>query len=481
MEKFTGFSKVSQDEWQILQQGVMEVPVRIFASQAILQDAMKDESFQQARHAAALPGVMGQVVVMPDVHQGYGFPIGGVAAMSYADGVISPGAIGYDINCGVRLLSSQIPYQEAKGSLDDLLLALDQACPSGMKRNSPFPLNKKQLDQILEQGSPWLKKKGQASQRDIEHTESQGCLSFANPDEVSERAKLRGLNQLGTLGSGNHFLEIGVVDDLFDEEAAAVMGLAVGNLTIMIHCGSRGLGHQVCGDYLQILQQSMQRDQLIAPNRDLSFAYLQSREGQRYLGAMGAAANFAFANRQLLAQQVRQVFDQVLAGKIKRREVNLVYDVAHNMGNLEMHRIHEKDSRVFVHRKGATRAFGPGSVEIPASYRQIGQPVLVPGSMGTSSWVLLGTQKAMEKSFGSCCHGAGRLLSRKKAKQVMDGYRIMNDLKQHGVLVRTASIQGLAEEAPGAYKDVDAVIACVTAVGIARKVARLLPVAVIKG
>jgi tRNA-splicing ligase RtcB len=481
MNTLQDFKQLSEVEWEIPQEGAMQVSVRVIANQEILQDALADESFQQARSAAALPGVVGNVMVMPDVHQGYGFPIGGVAAMDYETGVISPGAIGYDINCGVRLLASQIPYTEAKRWMDDLLLALDQACPSGMRRKSQFPINLKQLDQILEQGSFWLKKNGQASPQDIAHTESNGCLRFANPDAVSERAKLRGVDQLGTLGSGNHFLEVGIVDEIFDEEAAAMMGLVKGNLTVMIHCGSRGLGHQVCGDALQILQQSMQKEHIIPPNRDLSYAYIQSKEGQSYLGAMGAAANFAFANRQALAYQVSQVFDDVLAGKVKRRELNLVYDVAHNMGNIEMHQVQGKEVRVCVHRKGATRAFGPGSADIPDLYQKIGQPVLVPGSMGTSSWVLTGTREAMQKSFGSSCHGAGRTLSRQKAKKLVDGRGLIQELGKHGVLVRTASIQGLAEEAPQAYKDVDAVVESVTTAGIAHRVARLLPLAVIKG
>ncbi len=475
------FTKLGHDEWEIPQEGAMRVPVRVIASHEILRDALGDESFQQAKNAASLPGIVGNVMVMPDVHQGYGFPIGGVAAMDYDKGVISPGAIGYDINCGVRLLASQISFHEVKHWLDDLLLALDQACPSGMRRKSQFSINLKQLDQILAQGSFWLKKNGQASQQDLAHTESNGCLRFANPETVSERAKQRGLDQLGTLGSGNHFLEIGIVDEIFDEEAAAVMGLVKGNITVMIHCGSRGLGHQVCGDYLQILQHSMQKEHILPPNRDLSFAYIHSKEGQAYLGAMGAAANFAFANRQVLAYQVSQVFDEVLAGKVKQRGLRLVYDVAHNMGNIEMHQVQGKEVRVCVHRKGATRAFGPGSADIPDLYKKIGQPVLVPGSMGTSSWVLTGTREAMQKSFGSSCHGAGRTLSRQKAKKLVDGRGLIRELENQGIMVRTASIQGLAEEAPQAYKDVDVVVESVTAAGIAHRVARLLPLAVIKG
>jgi tRNA-splicing ligase RtcB (3'-phosphate/5'-hydroxy nucleic acid ligase) len=475
------FARVSDYEWEIPQQGKMLVPVRVIASRKILESALGDESMQQAVHAACLPGVMGHVMVMPDMHQGYGFPIGGVAAMQADQGVISPGAIGYDINCGVRLLSSQLDVEEAEPWLEPLISALDHACPSGMKRKSSIPLTMHELDEILEQGSAWLIKQGMASQTDIDHTESHGGLIFADPDQVSRRAKERGLDQLGTLGSGNHFLEIGYVDQVFDEAAANAMGLYLGKITVLIHCGSRGLGHQVCGDYLQTLQQAMQKQSIVPPNRDLSYAYLDSLEGKHYLAAMGAAANYAFTNRQVLASQTARVFNEVLSGKVNQRDLHLVYDVAHNMGNLETHIIDGKETKVCIHRKGATRAFGPGRMDIPAEYREYGQPVLVPGSMGTASWVLAGTQEGMLKSFGSSCHGAGRSLSRKRAKEAVDSRALLQQLQKRSIHVKTASLQGLAEEAPQAYKDVDDVVEGVIGAGIARKVARLLPLAVIKG
>ena len=475
------FVKISEFEWEIPQRGKMLVPVRVIANRKILESALGDESMQQAMHAACLPGVTGHVLVMPDVHQGYGFPIGGVAAMQADQGVISPGAIGYDINCGVRLLSSDLDIEEAEPWLDTLILELDKACPSGMKRKSSMHLSMSELDRILEQGSGWLVKEGLAGPMDIAHTESGGCLPFADPEQVSRRAKERGLSQLGTLGSGNHFLEIGVVDEVFDDTAASAMGLYAGKVTVMIHCGSRGLGHQVCSDYLQTLQQSMQKQGIVPPNRDLSYAYLDSQEGQQYLAAMGAAANFAFANRQVLASEAAAVFERVLAGKSDRRQLRLVYDVAHNMGNIETHVIEGKPTEVCVHRKGATRAFGPNMQEVPDVYRKIGQPVLVPGSMGTASWVLAGTQEGMQKSFGSSCHGAGRNMSRKRAKQVVDGRELLQRLQKQGIHVRSASLAGLAEEAPQAYKDVDDVVEGVVGAGITRKVARLLPLAVIKG
>jgi tRNA-splicing ligase RtcB len=481
MSQENQFKQISKFEWEIPQQGEMNVPVRVFANKNILKTATGDESMRQAMNAAALPGVLGQVNVMPDVHQGYGFPIGGVAAMDAIKGVISPGAIGYDINCGVRLLNSNIHIDEAENWIDDLILGLDEACPSGMKRKSNLRLSPSDIDDVLEKGSGWLKKSGMVTEQDLDRTETAGCLPFANPDVVSARAKQRGLSQLGTLGSGNHFLEIGMITDVFDEEAAEVMGLFENHLTVMIHCGSRGLGHQVCSDYLQILQGYMKDEGIQPPNRDLSYAYLESKEGQEYLAAMGAAANYAFANRQVLATEAEHVFERIMAGKVKNPHLSLVYDVAHNMGNIETHTINGEEKRVCIHRKGATRAFGPGHKSIPVVYQKIGQPVLVPGSMGTESWVLVGTEEGMLKSFGSSCHGAGRLMSRKKAKSQINSRDLLQELRAQGINIRTDSIGGLAEEAPDAYKDVNDVVASVAGAGIARKVARIVPLAVIKG
>jgi len=390
---------------------VCRAAVHVFATHQLLEDALGDLSIEQAINATALPGLMGHVIVMPDVHQGYGFPIGGVAAIRVSDGVISPGAIGYDINCGVRLLASNILLNEVEQWIEKLSFALDEACPSGVGVKGAFPLKGNELDEVSRYGAGWALKKGLARNEDLARTEEMGCMEGANPDQVSQRARERGRTQLGTLGSGNHFIEVDRVDQIFDPVAAQTMGLELGCLTVQIHCGSRGFGHQVCTDYVHDLQEVVHRYGIQLPDRELVCAPIDSQEGQAYLGAMRAAANFAFANRQLLTHGIRQAFERVLAGKVRDWELRQVYDVTHNMGKIETHLVDGKKVKVMVHRKGATRAFGPGSSGLPAEYAQIGQPVLVPGSMGTASWVLVGTQGSMERSFGSSCHGAGRMLS----------------------------------------------------------------------
>lgn len=476
-------NKLSDFEWEIpvSYRKDMRVPVRIFATHSLLEESLDDLSLEQAINAATLPGLVGQVVVMPDMHQGYGFPIGGVAATRYPDGVISPGAIGYDINCGVRLLASNILLESAEPWMNDLAMALEQACPSGVGTNGPFNLSDKDMEEVCRKGSGWALKKGYATIEDVRRTEENGCMEGAEPLKVSQRARSRGRGQLGTLGSGNHFLEVQVVDEVYDPWAASVMGLQMGCLTLMIHCGSRGLGHQICTDYVQDFQAAVQRYQIKLPDRELVCAPMNSPEGQSYLGAMRAAANYAFANRQLLAYAARGAFGRVLAGKVNDFDLHQVYDIAHNMGKLETHDIEGQRVQVCVHRKGATRAFGPGTPGLPEEYREIGQPVLVPGSMGTASWVLVGTQSSMLRSYGSSCHGAGRVMSRSKAKQSIRGEDLRSELIQRGIQVRAGSMPGLAEEAPQAYKDVDRVVETVVGAGIARKVARMRPVAVIKG
>ncbi len=483
MVSFNALRKVNEFEWEIPRsfRAGMHVPVKIFASKRLLDAAMDDLSLEQAVNAASLPGVVGQVVVMPDVHQGYGFPIGGVAAMRYPDGVISPGAIGYDINCGVRLLASRVYFDEAKSFLRDLAVALDQSCPSGVGTKGARNMTEKELDQVCRQGSGWAFKQGYGTPQDLRRTEGEGCLPGADPGAVSSRAKERGRPQLGTLGAGNHFLEVDVVDTIFDENSAGIIGLEEGCLVVQIHCGSRGFGHQICTDYVQSFQSITKRYGIDLADRELVCAPLDSPEGKQYLSAMTCAANYAFANRQILAHNVRIAFETVFAGKVKDASLYQIYDIAHNMGKLETHIIDGKPQRVCVHRKGATRAFGPGSTEIPEEFQKIGQPVLVPGSMGTASWVLVGTIESMAISFGSCCHGAGRLMSRNKAKHSIRGDELRNNLEKRGIFVQAGSLPGLAEEAPQAYKDVDAVVQTVSEVGMARKVARLLPVAVIKG
>ncbi|MCK4726646.1 MAG: RtcB family protein [Anaerolineales bacterium] len=475
--------KISEYEWEIPQtfRADMRVPVRIFASRQIIEAVMQDRSLEQAVNSATLPGLVGYVVVMPDMHQGYGFPIGGVAATQYPSGVISPGGIGYDINCGVRLLSSQMPLTQIESHLDELATALNYHCPSGVGTKGHIRVKIPELDQVCRQGSGWALKKGLATQTDINRTEEQGCLSGADPSKVSKRAKERGKAQIGSLGAGNHFIEVDLIEKVYDERAANVMGLRTGNVVVQIHCGSRGFGHQICSDYVRELQGAVRRYGIELPDRELVCAPLDSPEGESYLAAMRCAANYAFVNRQVLAHYVRKAFEQTLAGIVSNWHLQQVYDIAHNMGKIETHEIQGKPVKLCVHRKGATRAFGPGFMGLPAEYRPIGQPVLVPGSMGTASWVLVGTELSMQKSFGSSCHGAGRLMSRSKAKKQIWGKDLHKQLTESGIHIRAGSMPGFAEEAPQAYKDVDEVVNAVTGAGIAKKVARLKPVVVIKG
>ncbi len=475
--------KISSFEWEIPRERKdgMLVPVRIFATERIIDRALDDNSFTQAMNAACLPGVVGQVVVMPDVHQGYGFPIGGVAAMHYPDGVISPGGIGYDINCGVRLLSSQLTFDEAKSKLETLSYALNSACPSGVGSTGKVKLRKQDFESVCTDGSEWALKNGYATENDLRRTEANGKLEGGSFSAVSRHAYERGLAQIGTLGAGNHFIEVDLIEEVFDPDTAGAYGLLEGCLAVQIHCGSRGFGHQICSDYVQSFQGAVKRYKISLPDRELVCAPLNSPEGQAYLAAMRCAANFAFANRQVLAFHARGAFEAALAGKGLPFQLYQVYDIAHNMAKIETHTIAGREMQVCVHRKGATRAFGPGHPELPEEYRPLGQPVLVPGSMGTASWVLVGTAESMQRSFGSSCHGAGRVMSRAQAKKQVRGEALRRDLEADGIHVRAGSLPGLAEEAPQAYKDVDDVVAVVSGSGIARKVARLRPVAVIKG
>jgi tRNA-splicing ligase RtcB len=475
--------RINDYEWEIPVsfRKDMRGPVRIFATRELIFQILNDKSLEQAVNAATLPGLVGEVVVMPDMHQGYGFPIGGVAATEFPHGVVSPGAIGYDINCGVRLLASQVDYDSVREDMDTLATLLNSYCPSGVGSQGVVRVGLPELDGILREGARWALKNGFASENDLARTEEQGCIEGANPAKVSERAKQRGKEQIGSLGAGNHFIEVDLIEQIFDNKAASVMGLQQGCLAIQIHCGSRGLGHQICTDYVQEFQGAVKRYGIELPDRELVCAPMDSPEGQAYLGAMKSAANFAFANRQLLAYSARRAVEEAFAGKGRGWELVQVYDIAHNMGKIEVHNLQGKSVKVCVHRKGATRAFGPGSHELPLEYRQIGQPVLVPGSMGTASYVLTGNEESMSRSWGSCCHGAGRLMSRHQAKHEIRGDQLRRELEDRGIKVRAGSLPGLAEEAPKAYKDVDDVVKTVTSAGIARKVARLIPVAVIKG
>jgi len=481
--KMSDFTRIDAFEWEISPEfrHDMRVPVRIFASEALLQDSLADKSILQAVNTSTLPGVLDAVMVMPDMHQGYGFPIGGVAATDLESGVISPGGIGYDINCGVRLLSSHIQLEEVKAWLPTLANVINQRCPSGVGVDGRLSLTKSELAKACVQGAGWAKAKGYATAEDLRHTEENGCLRGADPEKLSERALERGRSQLGTLGGGNHFIEVDLVADIFHEKAARIMGLQKGEIAVQVHTGSRGFGHQICTDYVRMLQGVVRKYGFNLPDKQLVCAPIDSAEGQAYLAAMRCGANFAFINRQLLTNYIRDAFEFTLAGKVEDWHLRQVYDLAHNIGKIEEHLIDGRKKSVCVHRKGATRAFGPGSNGIPDEYAEIGQPVLVPGSMGTASWVLVGTEQSMKRSFGSCCHGAGRVMSRSQAKRQIWGEDLLNNLESRGIEIRAGSMPGLAEEAPQAYKDVDQVVESVVGARIAEKVARLYPLVVIKG
>jgi tRNA-splicing ligase RtcB len=459
----------------------MRVPARVYADNRIIDAIFEDKTGEQLVNMTTLPGAVGWAAAMPDAHQGYGFCIGGVLATELPDGVISPGGVGYDINCGVRLLRSELQEEEVAGHMPELMSAINQNCPSGVGTGGPLKVREIELDKLLTDGAKWMFHKGYARREDLEHTESHGQIPGANPDKVSKRAKQRGASQLGTLGAGNHFIEVDVVDEIYDQNAADAMGVRPGLVVVQIHTGSRGFGHQVASDYVKEFQKAIRKYGINLPDRELVCAPLNSPEGQSYFGAMCAAANYAFSNRQLLTHWVRASFEQVLAGYTKDFDLAQIYDIAHNIAKVESHMIGGRRVQVCVHRKGATRAFGPGFEELPVGYRSIGQPVLVPGSMGTASWILIGTEKSMQESFGSCCHGAGRTMSRSQAKRTVWGGELRERLESAGIVVRAGSMAGLAEEAPVAYKDVDVVVDIVDRAGLASRVARLRPIGVMKG
>ncbi len=462
----------------------MRVPARLYADETLLQATLADRSLEQLVNTATLPGVVNHAMAMPDIHQGYGFPIGGVVATELPHGVISPGGVGYDINCGVRLLASALRREEIAPHLNNLADALYRNCPSGVGVKGSVQLRGNDLDKVLADGARWALPKGLATREDLQRTEEEGRLAGADPAKLSDRARTRGRPQLGTLGAGNHFIEVDVVAEVFDQEAAAAFGLFEQQVVIQIHCGSRGLGHQVCTDYVRRFQKTVHKYGIDLPDRELVCAPWDSPEGQDYFAAMACAANYAFANRQVLVHHVRRSFEEALAGKglsARALEIRQVYDITHNMAKVELHKVRGQRRKVCVHRKGATRAFGPEAEVLPKDYRAVGQPVLVPGSMGTASYVLVGTEGAMEETFGSSCHGAGRTMSRKKAKKTVRGNSLRKELEAGGIRVRAGSTAGLAEEAPVAYKDVSRVVEVVHQAGIARKVACLHPLAVVKG
>ena len=454
----------------------MRVPARVFADAELLEAIGADGSLEQLRNVAALPGVVDAVLAMPDVHQGYGFPVGGVAATELPDGVVSPGGVGYDINCGVRLLTAPFGVDELGERREALVHEISRAVPVGTGGGSGSQLRKAKLDEVLTRGPQALLDEGIATAEDLELTESGGRLDGADPAAVSERARQRGAGQLGTLGSGNHFIEVQRVDEIHDAEAARAYGLERGQVTVLIHSGSRGLGHQVCTDYVKRMDAALGRHGIRLPDRQLSCAPLSSPEGREYQAAMGAAANFAWANRQAITHRVRGAITRVLGGRAGEGTRQL-YDVTHNVAKVELHAGRE----LCVHRKGATRAFPPGSPDVPQRYRAAGQPVFIPGSMGTASYVLAGRPGAMERSFGTVCHGAGRRLSRTRARKHIEGAELRRRLEDQGITVRSPSNRGLAEEAPFAYKEVEKVVEVVARAGLAATVARLRPIGVVKG
>ena len=475
--------RVAEHAWEIPKtfREDMRVPARLYADEGLLDAALSDNSILQLVNTATLPGVIGYAIAMPDIHQGYGFPIGGVVATRLPEGVISPGGVGYDINCGVRLLVTLASIEEIHPYLEDIASRLYANCPSGVGSHGQLRLNNSDLDRVLHEGSRWMLDKGYASREDLDRTEEFGRIPGADAAFVSDRARERGRNQIGTLGAGNHFIEVDRVADVYDPAAAARLGIYSNNVAVQIHCGSRGLGHQVCEDYVSRFQKTARDYNIELPDRELVCVPFGSPEGQEYFHAMACAANFAFANRQLLAHLIRQSFEEVLAGKIKEFALRQVYDIAHNMAKIEEHEVGGRSVRVCVHRKGATRAFGPGSSALPSDLRDLGQPVLIPGSMGTASYVLIGTKEAMRQTFGSTCHGAGRVMSRARARKMVRGAELRNQLQGRGILICAGSMNDLAEEAPLAYKDVSRVVDVVHSLGIGRKIARLEPVAVIKG
>ncbi len=455
----------------------MRVPVRVFADRQTLEEIGDDQSLDQLVNVSTLPGIAFYALGMPDIHQGYGFPVGGVAATEVPDGVISPGGIGFDINCGVRLLRTGIAHGDIVDDVEALVHEMSRAIPSGYGRGSRLLLNDERLEGVLSRGAPYVVDEiGYGEKRDVEFLESRGCLEKASVEKVSQRARERGRDQLGTLGGGNHFLEVQVVDEIFDEWTAKTYGLHPGEVTVLIHTGSRGFGHQVCTDYLKKFGRAMKEQGIELPDRQLACASLSSEAGESYFRAMCCAANYAFSNRQVLTHRVRRAFDSVLGDGYSNR-IDIVYDVAHNIAKIEQF----NGAEYCVHRKGATRAFGPSMREIPDAYAEVGQPVFIPGSMATSSFVLAGTDKAKEVSLNSCCHGAGRRMSRTAAKKRVAGHELRKELEGRGIAVRCPSNAELAEEAPLAYKDVDHVVDIVTRLGVAKKVARLRPVGVLKG
>jgi tRNA-splicing ligase RtcB len=473
--------RLDEYRWEIPREGAMRVPGIIYASDKLMKVMGKDESPKQVANVAQLPGIVTHSLAMPDMHWGYGFPIGGVAAFDIDGGIVSPGGVGYDINCGCRLVATNLRRDEIRPQMAKIVNALFQHVPSGVGSRGDLKLSRSEEKRVLVEGARWAVKNGYGSQGDLESMEDGGCLPGADPEAVSERALERGKDQVGTLGSGNHFLEVEIVEEIFDKAVASALGLEVGQVAVLIHSGSRGLGHQVCDDYLAKLVKHVDKIGINLPDRQLACAYIQSTEGQQYLSAMACAANYAWANRQMLMHWTGEALEKALAMGPRELGMRLVYDVCHNIAKIEEHVVDGKKMTLCVHRKGATRAFPPGHPALPQKFRKTGQPVLIPGDMGTGSYVLVGTEKAMEMTFGSTCHGAGRVLSRAAAIKASKGRSIRREMEDRGVLVMSAAKGTLAEEIPEAYKDIDEVVNVVHGAGLSRKVAKLRAVGCIKG
>ncbi len=444
-------------------------------------EALEEGAVQQIVNVACLPGVYRYSIAMPDIHFGYGFPIGGVAAFNMRNGIVSPGGVGFDINCGVRLIKSNLSLEDIQDHLDELVDALFKNVPSGVGSKGKVKLSPEDINNVLDYGAEWAVENGYGWDEDLEVLEENGRIKAADSSKVSDKAKKRGIPQLGSLGSGNHFLEIQVVDEIYNEEVAKVYGLEKGMIVVMVHTGSRGCGHQVCSDYLRLMDKAYKTYKIDIADRQLACAPLDSKEAQNYLKAMYAAANYAWANRQMITHWIRESFEEVLGKSARDKDMQIIYDVAHNIAKEETHDFKGNDIEVLVHRKGATRAFGPGREEVPLKYREVGQPVLIPGTMGTASYVLHGTQTAMEETFGSTAHGAGRILSRSQAKKDYNPEDIVNNMESNGIKVKATSKNVIAEEAPGAYKDVDSVVRVSDSTGIAKLVCKVKPLAVTKG
>ena len=473
------FKQISPWLWEIPKsfRSDMRVPARIYASEKMLEDIFQDRSIAQLINGTTLPGIVKYAVAMPDCHEGYSVPIGFVGAIRMSDGVISPGACGFDINCGMRLLKSSHKEEEIKPHLEKLTAEIQKEVPSGLGKGRQEKLSIDQIDKILNKGTHILLEQGYGEKEDVENCEARGRLDWADSSVVSDRAKDRGRDQVGTLGSGNHFIELQKVEEIFDEEAAKIFGLFKDQVVIMIHTGSRGLGHQVCSDYLKTMIPAMRRYRIKVPDKEFACVPFNSPEGQKYFSAMAAAANYAWSNRYMIAHYVRKVWKKVLG---EEERLKLLYDVAHNIIKKERYVVEGKETEVIIHRKGATRAFPPGHQEVPEKYRTVGQPVLIPGSMGTASYILAGTEKG-EEAFFSTSHGAGRTMSRREATRTISGQEVINDLRSKGIIIKCWSMRGIAEEAPQAYKDIDKIVGVVHNAGLSKKVAKLVPLAVIKG